>query len=43
LSTESKVRHNGNDNPSVETTKDFDDGIKVQEASGHEMSSSQVR
>ena len=42
MSTESKCRHNGNENPSVETTKDFDDGIEVQAASGHEMSSSQV-
>jgi hypothetical protein len=43
LSTESKGCGNGNENPSVETTKDFDVGSKVQAASsGHEMTSLQV-
>ncbi|KEH33799.1 hypothetical protein MTR_3g453010 [Medicago truncatula] len=39
---QSKGCDNGNENPSVETTKDFDVGSKVQASSGHEMTSSQV-
>jgi hypothetical protein len=43
LSTDSKGYNNGNENPSVETTKDFDVGSKVQAvSSGHEMTYSQV-